>query len=189
MKNIVRFLCIALVLVMTVAAFAACGKKDGDTKSTDTAGIKDTNTADAPKTDAVAGEKKACGNITLLVPSDMNASNVDLFGDENLDKVTLTVDGQEMHYITITIRDEEDAISDVDLTKEMNDDSSPVDVEFKTGDINWKGVAYNYSGVSDGFHVYAAIGDRFVTAQGAFFAYDDEVVEAVLASIELAAAN
>ena len=193
MKNIIRFLSLALVVVLTVAVFAACGKNESTPKTTgssnDTKAVNDTKAADDTKGAEVSGEKKTCGNITVLVPADMKESNVDLFGKENPDYVSLSVNGQEMHQLRISIEDEETVTGSVDTTKEMNSDSNPVDVEFKTGDITWKGVAYVYAGTSDCFQIYGEIDGRFVLVGGSYFAWDDPITQSVLASIELAPAK
>lgn len=184
MKNIVRFLSFALALVMLVAVFAACGKKDeGATAGTDVNANADTKAAE------VAGEKQTWGIYSVLVPSDMTLAGGDLIDKESPEKFSLSLKENESHQIRVSVVDEETATSSVATTKEMNESSDPKDVEFKAGDVTWKGVAYNYMGTSDCFQIYGEINGRCVLVGGSYYAYDSDVTNAILASLEVTAAE
>ena len=194
MKNIIRFLCLTLVLVMTVAAFAACGDKKGDdTKTTgasnDTKAADGTKAADDTKAAEVSGEKQTWGEFTVFVPSEMTLKGGDMFSADATDAFTVSMSDNESKQLRVSIEDEETCTSSIDTTKEMNESSNPEDVEFTAGNVTWKGVAYVYDGTSPCFQVYGEIDGRFVLVGSSYIAYDSELVNAVLASIELAPAE
>jgi hypothetical protein len=188
MKNIIKFICLSLVLVMCVAVFAACGDKNGtDTKSTDTAA--GTKAADDTKAAEVSGEKQTWGEFTVLVPSGMTLKGGDMLNADATDAFTLSMSDNESKQLRFSIEDEETCTSSVDTTKEMNEDSNPEDVEFTAGGVTWKGVAYVYAGTSPCFQIYGEVNGRFVLVGSSYIAYDDAAVTAALGSLEVAPAK
>lgn len=188
MKNVIRFICLAIALVLVLGIFAACKEKETtgtDQKSTDEAKESAADTSGSK----VEGEIQTWGIFTVLVPAGMKLKGGDMFNADASDAFTVSLLSDETHQLRVSVVSEDDAVSGIETTKELNASSDPKDVEFKTGDVTWKGVAYVYGGTSDCFQVYGEIDGRFVLVGSSYLAYDAEEVTAVLSSIVLAPAE
>ncbi len=170
MKKFLKIIALVMMLTLVVTVFASCGdKKEGSDEGASEASAK--------------GETQTWGNITIFVPEGYTLNGGDMFDSENPDKLTLNKEGSSYDYVMISANFTEDnAVSSIDTTKEMNEGSE--DVEITAGANTWKGVAYNASGV-DCISLYAKIGEGYVVLSSAGMSKDDATFKTVLESINV----
>lgn len=181
MKEITRGLALVLAAVLMLGTLAACGG-NGGTSQAASSEAESSQEASSQAAPVVSGEEQTWGNFTLLVPEGMTLKGGSLIDPESEDSLTLTLDENEAHYIMMDVVAAETAEASIDATKEMNEGSE--DVTLSAG-ADWKGCAYKYAGMMDCFQLYAAVGGKTVMVRSAWFAYDDDTVQAVLSSLQV----
>lgn len=168
-------LALVLCAALLVCGLAACG---GNVQN------GEGGNGGAQDTPAVKGAEQTFGNITLFVPEEMTLTGGSMINKDDPGALTLKVTGNETHYIMFNTVSEESAKSSIETTKEIN--AGAADVTLTLGDVTWTGVAYKYQETCDCFQLYATIGEKALQVGGAYFAYDGDVVKAVLESVKLA---
>ena len=173
MKRFIKFISIAVVLTLAIAALASCGGNSGNDTANDTA-----NDTEAENVKTMAGEVKTSGNITVFVPEEFDFTGTNLFNeaDDNVARLINKEDGSE--YFLISLYDKSNAESSIDMTRDINEAE---DVTVEIGGKTWAGVKYDSFGY-DVFQVYCEANRALVTCCG--YTIDSEVATAVLGSIK-----
>lgn len=159
--------------------FAGCG----DSKSDNTGSALAVTTE--AQTEAPKGTTGNWGNYEeIFIPDGMKLTGGSQIDKEDPNSVWVQPENS-MNYFLFGVSTEEQCQKDVESTKTFNKDSNPQDVTVKTGDYDWKGVAYKYNGTSDVAQLYAKIGDKVVMVRIGGYAYDSDTSKAILGSIKL----
>jgi len=160
--------------------FAACG----DSKS-DNTGSAPAATTEA-QTEAPKGTTGNWGNYEeIFIPDGLKLTGGSQIDKEDPDSLWIQKVETSIDYYLFGISTEEQSQKDVESTKSFNKESNPQDVTLKTGDYEWKGVAYKYNGTMDVSQMYAKIADKVVMVRIGGFAYDSDSTKAILGSIKL----
>ena len=174
MKTFIKITAVVMAMLICCAAFVSCG--GGDTKSSDA------NGGDAGNAASVSGKTQTWGNITVLVPDDMNFKGGSMLDEKDPNVVNISKKDNATNYFLITINDDEEGVkSGVESTKKMNKGSE--DVTFEAG-TKWTGVSYDYSG-TPAFQVYGKVDGKYVVIQSFGFKTDDDVTTSVLGSLKV----
>lgn len=187
MKRISKILALILALLMLVSVMAACGdKKDdpkSDSKSGDTSKAADTDDDDDDEP-SVAGSEQSWGEITVFVPDSMNMQGGNgSFDPDDPKTVWLYDNDKATNYIEVTILDSEDnAKSNVEMSKDVNTTYSPEEIAFTAGG-EWNGIAYDAHDIPCTV-AYTVIGDKVYYILAAGHEYDSDVMKAVLSSLK-----
>ncbi|MBQ7670849.1 MAG: hypothetical protein IJS45_09040 [Clostridia bacterium] len=174
MKRFIKFIAIAVVLTLALAALASCGGNAGNDTANDTG--KDT---EADNGNTLAGEVKTSGNITVFVPEEFDFSGTNLFNEEDENAARLINKEDGSNYVLISLYDKASAESSLDMTREINEGSEDITVVY--GGNTWAGVRYDSFGY-DVFQVYCEANRALVTCCG--YTIDSDVAAAVLGSIK-----
>lgn len=178
-----KSLIVMCALGMTLG-FAGCG----DSKSDNTGGAPAaaTEVQTEAQTEAPKGTTGNWGTYAeIFIPDGMKLTGGSQIDKEDPNSLWVQKAEASMDYYTFGITTEEQAQKDVESTKNFNQESNPQDVTLKTGDYEWKGVAYKYGGTTDVAQLYAKIGDKVVMVRIGGFAYDSDSSKAILGSIKL----
>lgn len=181
MKKTIKFLAVLTALVLALAVFAACGQK-ADTGS----GNENENVNSGEQTEPTADEVKGAmgehGYYKVFVPEGYTLVHEDVFGDVNPDSFNINLTDSAFTYFMFSMYEEENAKLSVETTRELNDGAA--DVTLEANGKTWTGVAYESVGI-DCFTLYANFDGNFVLVSGAGNAYDSDLVQTVLGSLEV----
>ena len=186
MKIFTKILALILAVMMLAAAMVACGDKKDDSKKDDTKTDSASQTEGGDSGNTADGEEQTWGEITVFVPADMELNGGDLADKENKKAVRLLAKDDAMKYINITVYDDDSSPkSNLDMTKSMNEEYNPADVEYETNGGKWTGLEYD----SYGLHcmsMYAPVGDKvyYVMCAGYDLKDNNGNLPAVLASLK-----
>lgn len=181
MKKMYKLFALLLAVAMLVSVMASCGENKDEAKSDTTSTAADEGSGDS----GVAGSEQTWGNLTVFVPDTMDFKGGDGTFDPD-DKNTAWLNGKEKatDYIKVTILDSEDnAKSNVDTTKSMNESYKPTDVKLSLSNGDWTGVYYSASG-TDCIAMYSVIGGKVYYTMSAGFKESDETLKAVVESLK-----
>ena len=173
---------VSIVLILAlVFCFASCGS-DTKEKAEDV---------------TVKGAEQTIGNFTVFVPEGYTATDGNITGSDKNDpdpnSCYIQPDPPSMYdYYTILILSEDDALGNIEMTKAANSSSESVkdlkEIEYKIGDVTWKGITYLYATALNGEvpcgAYYATIGDTVYYAMINGHAIDSAEVAAVLGSLK-----
>ena len=182
-KKVALLMCI---LVM-VCSLAACGGNDGDSAGSGSSGKNnDTSTTTSePEEAKIKGTTESWGIYSeILVPEGMSLTTGTTTNAEDENAVWVKKADNAMNYFYFILSTEEQSRKDVAATIEKNQTYNPEEVTLKAGDLEWKGVGYNYLG-SDVAQMYAVIGDKVINVRMAGFAYNSDYAKAILGSLKL----
>ena len=174
------------ILVM-VCSLAACSGKDGDSTGSDSSGKNNdtSSTTPEPEAEKIKGTTESWGIYSeIFVPEGMHikTGNTTDANDENA--VWVNKDDNAMNYFYFVLSTEEQSQKDIATTLEVNAKYNPEEVTIKTGDYEWKGLAYNYLS-TDVAQMYATIGDKVINVRMTGFAYNSDYATAVLGAIKV----
>ena len=181
-KTMKKLISIVLILSL-VFCFAACGSKEGGEKG--------------GKAEDVKGAEQTVGNITVFVPDGYKLAGGNITGTDkdNPDPDSCYIQPETPNmfdYYTIQVSTEEQATSNIEMSKSANADASGIkdvkDVETKIGDVTWKGFSYLYesdlnSDIPCGAY-YATIGETVYYVMVTGHAIDSAEAAAVLGSLK-----
>lgn len=157
-----KFLAVLLATVLALG-IVACGSKGDSGSGSD-----------------VKGEKQTGGNITVLVPENMSLTQGDLLDKSNPDAVSISETKNALKYIQVFVK-EETAIDDsMDMTREVNSECTFKDVTIG----NFSGYSYDSNGINC-IQLKGKVGDKNVQIAAAYFDNDDEILKAVIDSVEI----
>ncbi len=177
MKKATQFLALILSVAMLMTFMAACGgKKEASDTKTET---------QAETQAATAGEVQTWGELSVFVPESMEMKGGDgTFAPDDPKVLWLYNKEKATDYIKVSIVDSEDnAKSNVDTTKSINEQYNPEDAAVTVGNTEWKGVAYDVNGIPV-FSLYAVAGDKVYFIMSAGYKYDSEIITTVLDSLK-----
>ena len=198
MKHLSKILALILAVMMLASVLAACGDSDSkDESKSDSKADTSTNANNDSSTEANAdddgdlashfinaGEDQTWGNITVNVPADMVLTGGSLIdeADPNSFRLTDQNESNYFNYINVYLVDDEDeAISNIELTKEINEDCNPSEVSCYSynSDVQWNGIEYD----SMGYHcanVYGTVNGKVfqVMSCGYYVLESDEGISA-----------
>lgn len=166
MKKSFKITSLLIALVMVIGVLAACGASGGNGGS------------------SVKGEESSWGYYTkVFVPEGYVLKGGDMLNENDKTKMNINVENTSFTYYMFSIFDSEDSVTmSLDTTKEINEGAK--DVTLDVGGVKWTGVAYNSLGV-DCFSMYAVYGESYVLLNAAGNAYDGEITNAILSSLEI----
>ena len=180
MKKGLKTAALFMGLVLVVTALAACGAEPKEDASADPASVKE----DSPELSEITGTIEEYGFYRVFVPEGFTLTRGDLDGDEtNEEAFLLTPTDASYTYFAFELFTEEDATSNVSLTKRVNDGAGDVSVTYNG--VIWTGTAYDQD-YAPYFSMYADFGGgHYVIATGAGNAYNSELTEMILSSLEV----
>ena len=157
------------LFAFSVITISACG------------GGEEVNETTAPVTEP-AVQTQTWGNITLAVPEGYELHGGSMLDEKDPNGLFLQMTGQATNYFSINVVDNDDiAENSIETTRDVN---SADDASVTVGSTEWKGVAYNSSGV-DCFHMYGKVGGKTVLVMCAGNSYQSDVAKGVLESITI----
>lgn len=124
----------------------------------------------------VPGEKQTWGDITVFVPDEMNIE-----GGADQKSVCLYMNNDDTRFFKVSIVDSEEiAKSSIEAAKATEEKYQTVEV---TGEnMTWEGIAISQG--MHGFFIYSIIGDKVYYVEGNRMIYDNDIIKAVLVSLE-----
>jgi hypothetical protein len=158
-------LAVILCLMMAVGTLTGCGKEPAEPEEEEEEG-----SLEVPE---IKGKEETIGAFTLLVPKGMEGEE-----DGSESSIILTDEDDSDNYIAICVADKSEAKDYVAALKEEDDNFK--DAEYKIDGVKWTGVYYK-----DTFLVYGKIDKKTVVVTAEGYKYDDDIVVAVMASLEV----
>lgn len=193
--KIQKLFALALALILTLALFTACGKKDEaknqETKpdaAVDTQAQNDTEApeeteapaeTDAPADPAaVAGETVEYIGYSVLVPEGWELKEPGEFSSYDF-----SVRKSDFYYFDFnTEAENENAMQHYNYNKDTYTNEQ-VDVEATYGENTWTGFQYSDGWGGYGFEAYTSFGEKIVRVSSAGFTFDSPEAQAILASL------
>ncbi|MBR4781766.1 MAG: hypothetical protein IK014_10470 [Lachnospiraceae bacterium] len=180
-KKVVMLMCIMVM----VCSLVACGGKDEGSSGSNSSGKNTDTSTPEPEAEKIKGTTGSWGIYSeILVPDGMNLTTGTTTNAEDENAVWVKKADNAMNYFYFVLSTEEQSRKDVAATIEKNQTYNPEEVTLKAGDLEWKGVGYNYLG-SDVAQMYAVIGDKVINVRMAGFAYNSDYATVILGSIKL----
>ena len=174
MKSFLRIAALMMVLVFAVGALAACGESGN---SGDNGG--------GNQAASVKGTTQEWGNFKVLVPDGYTLKGGNLLDENDPEKFNINNNDNALTYYMFGTYDEEGAKDSIDMTKESNEGAKDVSATYNG--VEWTGVAYESIGYQC-FELSGKFGDKYVVVNAVGNAYDGDVTNAILSSLEVTAA-
>ena len=159
MRPFIKFFVFSIIAAMSAMTLASCG--GGKTTPAASTSAETSGSATVLETEEkINGSNEKWGSITVFVPDDMNLTGGTIFDKE--DKNNLTISAKTgIAYYKISLVTEEQAASDIAVTKNINEEYDPEDIKFTVGSTEWKGVTYTASG-TECTQIYGKINNKTV---------------------------
>lgn len=177
MKKIIA-LCLC---VLMIAALCCCTAK-APVSTENNGGAAQTEAA-APKVD---GETQTHGNLTVFIPKGMNLVPGDMFDEENPDALTIQDENDAFNYVMVTIYDSDTIDSNMEMTKEFNEDCEFTDISKSLSNGSFTGFFYESWGTPC-VNLKGELSGNYVQISAAGFEADSDAFIAILESIVVAA--